>query len=85
MFSMLLLVSSVICVYGQQADGGANEIFAWPGEGSGENHPNAHLVFVTESNRGVLSSTPVPEFRMVDGDSAQDEVLLLLRRSMHVS
>ncbi|GFQ69173.1 hypothetical protein TNCT_117911 [Trichonephila clavata] len=85
MFSMLLLVSTLICVYGQQGDGGANEIFAWPGEGSGENHPKAHLVFVTEFNRGVLSSTPVPEFRMVDGDFSRDEVLLPHRRSMHVS
>ncbi|GFQ69170.1 uncharacterized protein TNCT_117891 [Trichonephila clavata] len=69
MFSIVLLVSSLICVFGQQTDGGANVIFARPGESSGQNYPNAHLVFVTESNRGVLSSTHVPEFRTVDGES----------------
>ncbi|GFQ69174.1 hypothetical protein TNCT_117921 [Trichonephila clavata] len=73
MFSMLLLVSSLISVYGQQADGGANVIFARPGESSGQNYSNAHLAFVTEFNRGVHSSTPVPVFRTVDGDSRKNQ------------
>ncbi|GFQ69171.1 hypothetical protein TNCT_117901 [Trichonephila clavata] len=73
MFSMLLLVSSLISVYGQQADGGANVIFARPGESSGQNYSNAHLAFVTEFNRGVPSSAPVPVFRTVDGDSRKNQ------------
>ncbi|GFQ69565.1 hypothetical protein TNCT_629551, partial [Trichonephila clavata] len=44
----------------QQTEGGTNVIFARPSrsntsdEVSGQNYQNAHLVFVTESNRGVI-------------------------------
>ncbi|GFR32134.1 hypothetical protein TNCT_499191 [Trichonephila clavata] len=80
MFSIELFVSSLTCAFSLKTESSANVIFARPFRSntsdvnSGQNYPNAHLVFVTESNRGVLSSTPFPELRTMDGDSPRNEV-----------
>ncbi|GFU32063.1 uncharacterized protein TNCV_3833241 [Trichonephila clavipes] len=78
MLSIVLVSFLLFGVYGQQTDGGANVIFARPSssntsdENSQQNYENAHLVFVTEFNRGVHSSTPASEFRTID-DSQNNE------------
>ncbi|GFX60615.1 uncharacterized protein TNCV_4916651 [Trichonephila clavipes] len=61
MFFVVVAVSLLSGVFGQQTEGGVNVIFARPSSSntSGENYENAHLVFVTELNRGIYSSTPV--------------------------
>ncbi|PRD30425.1 UNVERIFIED_CONTAM: hypothetical protein NCL1_26470 [Trichonephila clavipes] len=71
MFLIAVAVSLLSCVFGQQTEGGANVIFARPfssntslslsDENSGQSYEKAHLVFVTEFNRGIRSSTFVPE------------------------
>ncbi|GFW44753.1 hypothetical protein TNCV_4482981 [Trichonephila clavipes] len=65
MFLIVVAVSLLSGVIGQQTEGGANVIFARSSSSNttGESYENAHLVFVTEFNRGIRSSTPVSEFR----------------------
>ncbi|GFY75326.1 hypothetical protein TNIN_417431 [Trichonephila inaurata madagascariensis] len=78
MLTVVLVTFLLFGVYGQQTDGGANVIFARPfssnasEENSQQSYENAHLVFVTELNRGLHSSTPALEFRTID-DFQKDE------------
>ncbi|GFY51324.1 uncharacterized protein TNIN_41481 [Trichonephila inaurata madagascariensis] len=71
MFLVVVAVSLLSGVFGQQTEGGVNVIFARPFRSntsdviSGQSYPNAHLVFVTESNRG--------ELRTADGVVQQGE------------
>ncbi|GFQ69169.1 uncharacterized protein TNCT_117881 [Trichonephila clavata] len=60
MFFVMFAICLFSGVFSQQTEGGTNVIFARPSrsntsdEVSGQNYQNAHLVFVTESNRGVI-------------------------------